>query len=102
MSCVFAEEAVSEEMLFPSFLNFITYEERETVKCSLSKDILYLDEGGTDEDILEIFSNLNCIQVARNSKERKVLLTEVAPKELIQTLRYIPETFNIVFLYKVY
>ena len=30
VSCVFAEEAVSEEMLFPSFLNFITYEERET------------------------------------------------------------------------
>ena len=99
VSCVFAEEAVSEEMLFSSFLNFVTYEERETVKCSLSKDILYLDEGGTDEDILEIFSNLNCIQVARNSKEQKVLLTEVAHKELIQTLRYIPETFGIVFLY---
>ena len=71
----------------------------EKLKCSLSKDIIYLVEGGTDDDILEIFSNLNCIQVARNSKERKVLLTEVAHKELIQTLRYIPETFDIVFLY---
>ena len=59
VSCVFGEQAVSEEMFFCSFLNFITYEERETVKCSLSKDIPDLYEGGIDEDILEILSNFN-------------------------------------------
>ena len=70
-------------MLFHSFLHFMTYEERETVKCSLSKNILDLDEGGTDEDILEILSNFNCKRVARNDKELKELLTEEVHKELI-------------------
>ena len=99
VSCVFGEQAVSEEMLLRSFLNFITYEERETVKCSLSKDILDLDEGGTDEDIMEILSNFNCKRLARNGKELKELLTEVAHKELIQTPCYIREAFETVFLY---
>ena len=99
VSCVFEKQAVSEEMLFRSFLNFITYEERQTVKCSLSKDILDLDEGGTNEDILEILSNFNCKRLARNGKELKELLTEVAHKELIQTTCYIREAFETVFLY---
>ena len=83
VSCVFGEQAVSEEMLFRSFLNFITYEERETVKYSMSKDMPDLGEGGTHEDILEILSNFNCERVARNGKELTELLTEVAHKKLI-------------------
>ena len=99
VSYVFGEQAVSEEMLFRSFLNFITYEERQTVKCSLSKDILDLDAGGTDEDILEILSNFNCKRLARNGKKLKELLTEVAHKELMQTPCYMREVFETVFLY---
>ena len=60
VSCVSGEQAVSEEIVFRSFLNFTAYEERETGRCSMSKDILDLDEGGTHEDILEILSNFNC------------------------------------------
>ena len=99
VSCVFGEQAVSEEMLFRSFLNFITYEKRETVKCSLLKDILDLDEGGTDEDILEILNNFNCKRLVRNGKELTELLTEVAHEELMQTPCYIREAFETVFLY---
>ena len=91
VSCVFGEQAVSGEMLFRSFLNFITYEERETVKCSLSKNILDLDEGGTDETTSK--------RLARNGKELKELLTEVAHEELIQTLCYIREALETAFLY---
>ena len=69
------------------------------MKCSLAKDILDLDEGGTDEDIMEILSNFNCKRLARNGKELKELLTEVAHKELIQTPCYIREAFETVFLY---
>ena len=61
----------------------ITYEERETVKYSMPKDMLDLDEGGTQEDILEILSNFNCKRVSRNGKELTELLTEVAHKKLI-------------------
>ena len=99
VSCVSGEQAVSEEIIFHSFLNFTAYEEQETVRCSMSKDILDLDEGGTHEDILEILSNFNCNQVARNIKGLTELPTEVTHKELIQTACYIGEAFETVFLY---
>lgn len=82
-SCLYGEEAISQEYLLASFRPYISEDEREALEKSLSED--WVSE---DEDVLDFLSNYQCF---RNPHKKNILqiIYELAHKELIQKPRYV-------------
>ena len=82
-SCLFGEEAISQEYLLASFRLYISEDEREALDKCLSEEWM-----SDDEDVLDFLSNYQCF---RNPQKENILqiVCELAHKELIQKPRYI-------------
>ena len=84
-SCLHGEDQVDEEELLASFSNYVTCDERETLKMSLSDN-----PDCQDPDLMDFLSTYKCFRLPTDQTIRTIVV-ELAHQELIQRPRYVAE-----------
>ncbi|KAK3742020.1 hypothetical protein QZH41_014346 [Actinostola sp. cb2023] len=89
-SCIHGEDKISDEELLQSFSNYVTSDERDIIKTSLSDDV-----DCQDEDLLDFLSTYKCFRLPTKDTMRTILL-ELAHQEIIQRPRYIANCWSTI------
>ena len=89
---LFGEEAVKEYLSLESFLAYLTSDERELVNLSLNGKL----DKEQENDWLDLLERFNCETVPK-AKQVKDVVLEIAHKEVIQTPRYIVDSWSTPF-----
>ena len=84
-SCLHGEDQVDEEELLASFSNYVTCDEREALKMSLSDN-----PDCQDPDLIDSLSTYKCFRLPPDKTIRTIII-ELAHLELIQRPRYVSE-----------
>lgn len=88
-ACLFGESAVTNELLMASFLAYLSKDERELVDLSLSEKLVKEQE----DEWLDLLDRFGCKNVPKAGQVKDIVL-EIAHKELIQTPRYIVDSWS--------
>lgn len=91
VALIFGENGVSDEMLFESFLLYISQPDRDFITTALKEDL-------SDDDKDELLDLLDCFNVATlpTQKNLKAILLKVAHKQLIQKPRYAADKMPVI------
>ena len=84
-SCLHGEDQVDEEELLASFSNYVTCDERDALKMSLSDK-----PDCQDPDLMDFLSTYKCFRLPTDQTIRTIIV-ELAHQELIQKPRYVAE-----------
>lgn len=90
---LFGESAVTGPMLIQSFQNYVSADEKTFIIKSISGEIDYEGDDGTD--LLEMLSNYDCRRKV-NSENVVAVIEEIAHKELIQKPQYIADCWKCI------
>ena len=93
MSVLFSEQVITEEMMFESFKQYVTIDERRTIEASI-KEFPTKDE--ELESLTDLLSAYNCHSKPK-ADNLKQLIIELCHQELIQKPRYIGNCFTEEF-----
>jgi len=88
-SCLFGEEMIPTKWLMDSFYDYISRDECETLKNSVSGEC----DPCTDEDVFEVLSCYKCYRRVTKENITKII-EELAHQELIQRPRYISNAWS--------
>ena len=91
MYTILGEIAAKDDILLEGFLNDVSYNERETLKCMLKDfDVQMIEE------LLDVISEYKCFSNP-TAQNLKTLLVEFAHVQLIQNPKYISACFGEIF-----
>ena len=88
-SCLFPEETLPMEWLLGSFHRYISKDDSETLKRSLTA------EPSTDDKVLDVLSSYKCHRVVAKDNMPKII-DELAHQELIQRPKYIANAWSSI------
>ena len=89
VSTLFGDENVNPSMLLDSFQNYVSMDEKETIKETLS----HFDES---EELLDLLSSYRCFRKPTKDNIKNILV-EIAHQEIIQKPRYVSNCFSQEF-----
>ena len=95
VSCFFGEGALNDDVPLDSFFNFLPTDDTKVLKEAVDKESLDLSD--EDSEVMEIISSLSSKRLAKTGEELKLLLVELAHKEIIQASAYIRDAWADVF-----
>ena len=90
---LFGESAITNELLIDSFLAYLSKDERELVKLALNKGL----DKEHEEEWLELLDRFGCKTIP-NAEQVGDIVLEIAHKELVQTPRYIIDSWSTPLL----
>lgn len=91
VALIFGENGVSDEMLFESFLLYISQPDRDLITTALKEDLSDEDK----DELLDLMDRLN-VTTLPTQKNLKAILLKVAHKQLIQKPRYAAEKMSVI------
>ena len=89
-SCLFPEELLPTEWLVESFHHYISKDESETLKRSVTDECL---DPSTDEDVIDVLTSYKCRRVVRKDTMPKII-EELAHQEIIQRPKYVANAWS--------
>ena len=89
-SCLFPEETLPMEWLLESFHRYISKDDSETLKRSLTAEC---PEPSADDEVLDVLSSYKCHRVVTKDNMPKII-DELAHQELIQRPKYIANAWS--------
>jgi hypothetical protein len=89
-SCLFPEELLPKEWLVESFHQYISKDESETPKRSVTDEC---PDPSTDEDVTDLLTSYNCRRVVRKDTMPKII-EELAHQEIIQRPKYVANAWS--------
>ena len=90
---LFGESAITNELLTDSFLAYLSKDERELIKLALNKGL----DKEHEEEWLELLDRFGCKTIP-NAEQVGDIVLEIAHKELVQTPRYIIDSWSTPLL----
>lgn len=97
IATLFGEQLITPEILFQSFFLYLPVGEQSLLKTCLEKE--EIDINGEDEELIDLLQGLSSKRIVNSGSDLKVLISEIAHKELIQTPSYIREAWESIFIY---
>ncbi|CAB4020930.1 Hypothetical predicted protein, partial [Paramuricea clavata] len=89
-SCLFPEELLAKEWLVESFHQYISKDESETLKRSVTDEC---PDPSTDEDVTDVLSSYKCRRGVRKDTMPKII-KELAHQEIIQRPKYVANAWS--------
>ncbi|XP_046861591.1 uncharacterized protein LOC124454884 [Xenia sp. Carnegie-2017] len=89
-SCLFSEDAIPKDWLVESFHQYISKDESDTLKRSISDEC---PDPSLDEDVADVLSSFKCRRVIKKSSMPKII-EELAHQEIIQRPKYVANAWS--------
>ena len=89
-SCLFSEDAIPKDWLVESFHQYISKDESDTLKRSISDEC---PDPSLDEDVADVLSSYKCRRVIKKSSMPKII-EELAHQEIIQRPKYVANAWS--------